>query len=618
MAKAIALLSDALLACVILLLGVSLYSTVFFPTTSARSLTFAQDIMTILESKTVSSISDPWIQANSANATFDANNSLLIQVGQLWAQNNILTAQTLLNYTFNTSPFVPRFRILADGEVIYSGANITGSQKKVAWRIVSGLEKNKPIQGYVANAKLTQGQSDFVQVESISPQGAGWDTGAVNITHYFTVLPDTLINATLQASIHADASASDVVFNFNNGVCNYTRSSFTWFFGSDEGNVARRAVGSCLVPGNNKLTVYLNNNGYNAHTHPGLTLTLIYNKNITLEVPQSTVSKTYILDDIHSFGAQSGVWAFVPFTLPPGATNISLSTYIRLESVLNSASTSLFSAWDGTNKRRGDNDVLAFLNSPTPFYINASPQPTTILQWNYTQLRPYLVNGTNVLAIYANNYEDTVWGDSNTRLYSNPYLSVANSSRIQINYSVNISQAPYGQILVSQLQPFGSPNSADRTITYTYPIEAQSVSDTYVHLVQQYSDRIRLWASPSATPSTQLFLSPSSRAIPSTVFVSSNYASELSTNSVRVLDFGSTGNHFINISQVQKSFFIPSYVGYGAVFANQSQAIADAISRLNASVGSFLQSTAFDTQTNYVRGVTSLWGPVTITVESYQ
>jgi hypothetical protein len=618
MAKALALISDALVACVVLLLGISIYSTVFFPTTSARSLTFAQDIMTILESKTVSSLSDQWVISNIANGTFDANNSLLTQIGQLWAQNNIQTAQTLLNYTFNTSPFVPRFRILADGDIIYSGVNTSGSQTKVAWRIVSGLEKNKPIQGFVANAKLTQGVSDVIQVESISPQGAGWDTGGVNITHYFTVLPDTVLNATLQASIHADASTSDVIFFFNNGLCRLNRSSFTWMFGSDEGNVARRSVNSCIVPGNNTLTIYLNNNGYNAHTHPGLTLTLIYRKNITLEAPQSFVSKTYILNDIQSFGAQSGVWSFVPFTIPAQATNISLSTYIRLESVLNSTSTSLFSAWDGTNKRRGDNDVLAFLNSPTPFYINATPNSTMILRWNYSQLRSYLVNGTNVLALYANNYEDTVWGDAYTRLYSQPFLSLANSSRIQINYSINVTDAPYGQILVSQLQSFGSPNSADKTITYTFPSQAQSVSDTYVHIVQQYSDRIRLWASPSATPVNQLFLSPSSRAIPSTVFVSSQYADELSTNSVRVLDFGSTGNHIINISQLQKSFFIPSYVGYGAVFANQSQAIADAIIRLNASVGSFLNSTSFDTQTNFVRGVTSLWGPVTITVESYQ
>ena len=60
-------------------------------------------------------------------------------------------------------------------------------------------------------------------------------------------------------------------------------------------------------------------------------------------------------------------------------------------------------------------------------------------------------------------------------------------------------------------------------------------------------------------------------------------------------------------SSVELNFLVPSQVGYGLVFSNQTDAINDAVQRLNQTISGYVESGDIETETTEIVDVPTMW-----------
>jgi hypothetical protein len=143
------------------------------------------------------------------------------------------------------------------------------------------------------------------------------------------------------------------------------------------------------------------------------------------------------------------------------------------------------------------------------------------------------------------------------------------------------------------------------------------MANVFTHIVQQYSYIVNVKADTHTPPGNTVFTSPSSRTVPTTVYVPNNVLglSPLTNNYVRVTD--TNMNDILGNSSVEYSFYLPSMVGYGTVYANQIAAESDANSRLSALLGSFVSAQNIVVESSSMRDVPSMWGPAVMEVRAW-
>ncbi|HLP79614.1 MAG TPA: hypothetical protein VK158_03195 [Acidobacteriota bacterium] len=641
--KAVFFIIDAIICATILLAAISLL--VITPTQSAgqpKSFFLSKDIMHVLETVHVSDLynqGNPWVVAANANGSItDLSQNIISQMGQFWAQgDDVLANEFIVAFLNQTIPDYSSFGIWIENESIYTRTNPPIASQSVAWRIVSGVEKNKPTRGFIANARATKVRSNSTYVVTLSPSGAGWDEGFYDVTKYFNLTNLTLLEAKFIVSLNSGTQQNDMIMNFNDGLCQFRRDDFTWYFLDVTGNVGEKNVStSCFVNGTNKLYIEFEHNGYNAHLQPGTGLFIKYTSEVPISFTQTQFSRRYYFDNIRSreIGNDgAGVWATMPFVIPKDAQNLSVYAQIATSSVrdyisgarcrvlyngarLNDPCAS-YVGWDGTMKDPSATDVMFFLNSDTPLLVNGSPSATATYKFSNTNLSPYLKNGTNIMAVYLNSYGDHVWGNGNPTIFSDIKNNYSTSSYIEVNYTLSINNIiPYGEIEIAAVEKINGSNEVDSIRYFNYPASITQVGDTYFHLVEKDSDKISVWADIYNPPSQLHFSSPSQRAVPSSIFIDSDYFQKSSAinNYVRVKE---TTYQILNISQIERRFFVPSYVGYGAVFATQAEADADALARLQAVMGGYIQANGFLVTGNIITDVPSLWGPIVVEVRAW-
>jgi hypothetical protein len=273
--------------------------------------------------------------------------------------------------------------------------------------------------------------------------------------------------------------------------------------------------------------------------------------------------------------------------------------------------------WDGSNKEPADTDVLIFVNSNTPALINGSPQANGVYTIPNSTMIPYTIVGTNILAVYLNSYGDRVWGKGNPTIYSDVLSDSAGSSYVEVNYTISAgSVIPYGEIEIAAVEKIGGADEIDSIRSFTYPPSITQMGDVYFHLVEKDSDKITVWADIFSPPVKMHFSSPSARAVPSSIYLDKNYFQKniAISNFVRVKE---DTYQILNISQIEKRFYVPSYVGYGSVFATQALADADAIARLQVVMDKYIYADGILVTGNTITDVPSLWGPVVVEVRAW-
>jgi len=332
---------DALLAASVLLGGLLLISSYYVNDQPTIHLNYlAEDILTALDVITVGDFSNSYVQDLIANGTIeDLDTSLLQQAGIFWADSQFGLAQAFIeNITSSLLPARYGFGVWIDNDLIYQRNNPPPTSRSSARKLVSGVEKEKPIEGFIAKAKANTYTKVGSTILSFSPEGSGWKGGSSNpgeaiIDKHFTVPSSyTLTNATFYVSIHIQSTGADwEIININNGTCSIWRDNITLIGG--EGTFDKKDITGCIVNGDNHIQVTLRNIGYHGHIHPGMLVRLDYTLNGTTSDPfDPIISERIHFDNILSKegeDSKSGVWQIVPFYVPEGATNVSVKLHIE-------------------------------------------------------------------------------------------------------------------------------------------------------------------------------------------------------------------------------------------------------------------------------------------------
>lgn len=197
--------TDAAIAASLLLTGVFLLSQLYVSETQTTTIeNYAQDTLNILSTITIGELKPSERAALEAEGVItkqDYNRTLLEKAGQLWAEGNAAHAQRVLNVSNGTLPAKFQIGVFYGNEFVY-GSNSTpaaGANLISTKRIISGIAKDKPVEGYSAGAQIISvtSRSDFAEYHF------GGFIGQGNITARFE-LPDditSITNAVLELDV---------------------------------------------------------------------------------------------------------------------------------------------------------------------------------------------------------------------------------------------------------------------------------------------------------------------------------------------------------------------------------------------------------------------------------
>jgi hypothetical protein len=428
--------------------------------------------------------------------------------------------------------------------------------------------------------------------------------------------------------LHIENASNWTVININgkNGICNLSQKNLSASEVGVPNNrgvsvFAKKDIKSCLNLGWNNITLRLRNRNYNGHIHPGMFMKIDYQLNDSILQASANFSKRYYFDNVTSINgsdSQSGAWAILPFFIPEDSSNVKVAIHIEGRNIRDSSS-GTFTAWDGNSKNEKEYDYIIFVNGNTPFGSNSSPASNPIYNYNSSQLSSKIITGTNVVSVYFNCYSDYDWGGTNRpAIYSDPINYPSNSSYVEVNYTLN-QQIPYGSIKITRSREFGGSSSNPKSANFSFPSQAIRMGDVFTNIAENISDMVNVYADIYNPPQYNIFSSPSTRAVPTSVFIPRNRLSlSPSANNYMKIQDTNPDNLVLPNSTLEYSFYIPSFVGYGSVFATQSEAEQDALNRLNQTIGSFISSGDLIPDSSGMTDVPSLWGPAIIEVRVWR
>jgi hypothetical protein len=619
---------DALIALGIIIVALALSSLYHNSKEGASNINLlAEDMITTLAYLKIDETNNPYINELIANGTItDLNNTVLEQIGEFWVQNMTEKAQKIIqNLSHGMIPPIYGFGFWIDDENIFlrnttsEATSLTTSKK-----MVSGYQKEMLTEGYIARAWARKIVKNTSVVIPFSPEGAGWlgswsDRGTVEITKNFEIPSNANISAsTFYISIHNDVGGDDwQIININNGACTFNRNEL--YLGGGEGIIDKKDITGCINIGNNTVKMVLKNYGYNAHMHPGTRIEVEYTVVQKVEAVLKNVTKRFYFDNVLSIKGSSdvsGAWALLPFYIPEDAQGPTATLHLNLKDVDDVLDRyyQLFSGW----KYQDAWDIRIYINSDDVFWQD-NPSASNDIDDGYYDGNPYnysnswditdeLVNGTNVVTVYVNNYGDDVGGRYNTTIYSDSINDPVNSSYIEVNYQTE-PHFEYGTIDITLTEEFGGSPDNDKTKSFNIGTEALEALSAFAHILQQYSMEIDAYAGSSSPPPNLVFRSPSARAVPTSVYIPQSFIviSNTTNNYVRIKD--DPGNDIYPESAIEYTLLFPSQVPYGGLFENESAAQQDALARLNQTLGDTASAVTVELDSNKITNVPTLWGP---------
>ena len=557
---------------------------------------------------------------DNATKPVDTNQSALSVVAELWANNDIFVAEDLAEFILDSNvPPEYGVGIWMDDELIYARTEPVPTTITSARKIISGVAKSSPTKGYVARANALDVIKHTSRIISFSPMGAGWygnadDPGQALIDKYFDIASGvTISSASLAISLHMHNDDEDwIVVDINNGNCTITRDEISW---QQQSFYDIKDVKNCLVNGTNHIRLDLRNTDYNGHVHPGMLLRLDFDESTSIPIYNQEHSERFYFDNITSIlsdESDSGVWQLVPFHIPPDATNTSAYIQIVGNNIRDYTSGSKFYSWSWWRKKK-DYDYILFVNEDSPFDSDNAPASSETYTYSPAQLASKLVTGTNSVVAYFNNYGDYKWGDDDVQIYSDPVNDPNGSSFVEVNYTIS-STVPYGHIEITNITTGAeSPGDGetfedgDLTVMFSFP-PSTIMSDVYGHLAQRFSYLVKVEADDYNPPSTSIFESPASRAVPTDIFVpTTTFSNSPADNFIRFSDYNN--NKILFDTSIEYSFYLPGFVGYGNLFTTLQGATDDAVVRLQAILEPYITLDNYNVDTSNITGVPTLWGP---------
>ncbi len=594
---------DLLFAMMVLISSTMMYiSTQYTPNTPTKTYTThfktASDALSMLQKTEISDIiSNPIIQdliLRDYIKINDYDRSVLDLLGSLWVESMNQDAWNLTESFLE--PLMAEninYEVLMGGDRIYM-KNSTSAEYLIRNKIlVSGYMVGQPIHGYMSRAWLQRARGFETETITVSPSGSGFGIfyfrgGDLTIEKDFQIPSGAEnISATIDLSAHQEWGDIDVYMNGNHQFTVYSGSIY----------YSNHTIENITI-GRNILRLELERPfSYHNHMHPGTVLRVNYVKEKNL---------TYVEErnksDISYFPYVEGspaAWTIFPFDIPKDSVIDDVSFHLE---------------GDGVNSR-----IEVWINSQR-IYLTTSPAFIPSLDFNIT---PYLhqssgnaTGETNVISVYFDmqSDRDTYYtGARNTAI-------ISNESFVSANYTMPSSRNYYGRILHTTFIPFDELDGqgADDIKTMYFNWSDFPIFSAYLHIAERYSWRVAacVWNDPELEPSWtgsdwsnyQIFKSPTSRSVPTRIYIPSERLGYDTTNWVKIREFdGGSSNMILPNSSVELNFLVPSQVGYGLVFSNQTAAMNDAVQRLNQTISGYVESGDIDTETTEIVDVPTMW-----------
>jgi len=537
----------------------------------------------------------------------DIDKNLLEVIGALWVSGNTTLQEYAKNITKDVlGKIIPEkagYELLIDGLSVYKkNASVKNYLSRVH-TLISGYQLGKPVTGYVARAWATKIKKNTTSVFPFFIEGAGNEGGKLEIWKKFFLNATNIINATLYISVHYGLSADEFENLFVNGINVKNRINWIYqeraFTGTAAFGIAD--VTDTIQQGNNTIYLRFKNTVYNAHIHPGMRLEVTYQTNEIKNVTKIEKQRIYF-DHIVSNelgNRKSGAWALVPFYIPKGAVIRSVIAHIRAEGI------------EDVSDRK---DVRIYFNDTLYTKFDPPPDGVVDVTYNFTNLTS---EGTNWVLVQLNYRISTSWfgeyddftGEDETIIYSDPLADPEGSSYVEVEYELPENRLRYGYVDITLSENIGG--VPDNPKYYTINFENNTLEKTFVHVAQLFSNKVNISVQPESGDETLVFYTPVARAIPSSIYVDPYYFNTSVNNTIEFQD-ECGGCEILPESSFEYSIWIPSSVGYGDVYKTEEEAVEDAVTRLNETLGKYAVATNIETEVNSVSGVPTLWGPATI------
>ena len=600
---------DAIIAATILLMGLMLATSFYIseePTTHLNYL--AGDLIKVLSELNVSEVDNPYVSYLKANGSITRlGNSILEQIGEFWAEKNIVEAANL------TKEFVKDYidssygyNLTINDEEIYSKASNGIKMLISSQKMISGIMKNRTREGYNARATASKIKKNMTDIYVFESEGSGNEAGAdkrVEITKKFRIDSDTVYKGMLYLAIHYGTAVMNPQTEFIVNGYSMDNNDVNWSYVDYDKDNTHLAFGKVEITGhlyendwNEVKLILFGQAAYHTHLHPGGRVEINYESDKMSNVSKITKKRVYF-DHILSKGkandGKSGAWAIQPILVPKYVTIKSAKLHINGISISNDA---------------GKDNIQIYLDNKT--LELADPDADGIFEKTY-DLKDNLTEGTNVISVYLNSYPDDFWGDGDTILYSDPKNAPDTSSYVEVEYEFEEGDKRliYGKIDVTAADEFGGTKSNSKV--YAKDFTGDDIYEAFIQPAQLDSNDVSV-----AVNGEQIFKTPRALAVPSSVYVDSNYL----INGINYFDITDSclDCDVLPDSLLYYTLYVPSFVTYGSTFDTEQEARDDAIERLEAVLGQYVEAVEINDKIMVLGKVPSMWGPAITEVRVWQ
>jgi len=590
---------DALIGVSILVLTmVLLFQLHTTPSHTEQTRFFVRDTINTLASIKVSESNNPYVlDLMSAGLISNPNNTILEQIGEFWANGDQDLAKNLSKeFLDDILPDEYGYGMWIDDDMIYNNSVPEKSQRVIYQRVVSGIKKGRPKEGYLGRAWATKMQKNntlIVKGDVITSSVRRWWGGnngnKVNITYGM----DIPAGATLIDSYWFIESAWT-----DNKIDAYINDVHV---GSGTGGALFTNLNSYLRDGHNALTVVgsYGSGGNEAGDDGASHFVLNY-----------SIEKMNTLENLErKYFAQVVSHCSIRYKKPIFVLGDINSLFVNMSIIATTAELRIAyrgTEYDVSQKNVVDNNVY----------------------WTDNEIKSAL---NSVGITYENLSNEYFWFVVDVDTYHSrenygAERKIFNTSYVEIKFST--TKNLYGSIDLTKVVPIdsysdsagGSFSQFYRNLGWRFDSPGNA---TPLALDSQLAWLYYTGANPSQIASANsivLYQHPPDPLIHE--FARFGYVNKTGeivagTNTYN-LTFGY--GYYINPfnSLVDYTFLIPSQVGYGETFSTESDAKDDAINRLKTLLGPYVSATEIQTSASSVGRVPTLWGPSLVEVRIWR
>ncbi|MCK5474012.1 MAG: hypothetical protein KAI53_01280 [Candidatus Aenigmarchaeota archaeon] len=574
------------------------------------------------------------IISNTNLTTDDTSKSLPDIIGLLWAYNETSYAADIVSDVFSDpGQLIPKNYDYAlsveetdNKTLIYSTTGIDPKNEPEldyltsASRIVSGYQENTAPFGFVSRAWASKVSKNASKVFEFNPEGGSYDPGGcAYINKKFYLNATEIYNATMHISVHRGTSAinsNSLVVDASGDIIGdvnwlYTQQKF------EAGKATNMDFGVVDItdylnasPGGwHEIEIMLKSqDDFNTHIHPGTKVEVIYGTEEERTFTGNYAKRKYfdnVLSD-QSGTKKRGAWAIMPINVPKAATVKNATLHLRALNVFDAA---------------GKEDIQIYFNNNSILNVTA-PGATYDAYINLTDYVAANKNTTNVLSVYVNSFENDFWGETDAEIYSDPENDENSSSYVYIEYDWSLeNKFQYGYIEVTAIEHFDGIDENPKKFVEDF--DNHEITSAYLHVAQIDSENVTVTVEPYDQTKETVFISQRVRALPSTLYIDPTYFNTTrENNTINVSDIClSLKCSVLPQSSLEYNIFIPSQVGYGAMFDTEAEANQDAQDRLNDTLSAYAD--ILDLGIYLKKPITTgnipwMYGPAFITLEVWK